>query len=107
MKPGRLSPTSSSCQVAAPVDSSVPFFPFLFLCWSISKQIPDIMSFHLPVLQYALKNFLCLLLFSEHGAIRSPSDRPPSVGTCVDAARQAWPFKASCLPYSQERMSSS
>lgn len=29
MKPGRLSPTSSSCQVAATADSSVLFFPLL------------------------------------------------------------------------------
>lgn len=60
---------------AATVGSSVPLF--LFLCWRISKKIPDIMSSHLPVLQYALKKSLHLLLFSEHGAARSPSDRPP------------------------------
>lgn len=60
---------------AATVGSSVPLF--LFLCWRISKKIPDIMSSHLPVLKYALKKSLHLLLFSEHGAARSPSDRPP------------------------------
>lgn len=54
MKPGHQSLTLSDTQrlsVAATVGSSVPLF--LFLCWSISKKIPDIMSSHLPVLQYA------------------------------------------------------
>lgn len=44
-------PDTQRLSVAATVGSSVPLF--LFLCWSISKKIPDIMSSHLPVLQYA------------------------------------------------------
>lgn len=65
-------PDIQRLSVVATVGSSVP----LFLCWSISKKIPDIMSSCFPVLQYALKKPLRLLLFSEHGAARSPSDRP-------------------------------
>lgn len=68
-------PDIQRLSAAGTVGSSVPLF--LFLCWSISKKIPDIMSSCLPVLQYALKQSLCLLLFSEHGADGSPSDRPP------------------------------
>lgn len=53
--------------VASTVGSSVPLF--LFLCWSISKKIADIMSSRLPVLQYALKKNLYVSFYFQNTVV--------------------------------------
>lgn len=57
MKPGRLSPTSSRCQVAAPVDSSVPFFSFSFPLLEYFKANPRHHVISPPCTSVCIKKF--------------------------------------------------